>query len=161
VSLSNLARQSGVQPDMLGQVESALSYLEYRRCVSTSSGAVRYHCRILQRDRVLRASSEYGDLMEVGQYDVRITVPSYIPHADNPYEILRRDAAVSQALPNNDLAITRLSRELNVEPDEIEEKRSRAYRRLDTMLNFARMDDKSAFIESAFVGTGVSNVPTA
>lgn len=128
---------------------AALRVLELNGGVSVSPGLTRYSLDVVSRQALAPFLSRSNVELHKGTGRVGV----YVSAADDdPVDEMVKAGAVRYRAPIQELSITRKLRELPVTQAYLLERHKRDVARLQGVLDFAKADDKGAFIESLFLG---------
>ena len=127
-------------------VQSALRFMEYKGCISTSPSTRRYNLTILDMVKCRQFCGRF-DGIELDDRRAKITIG---PGQDDFVDEMVRAGAVAQGEPKNDIIMTRRSRILTVLEEDVTLKLGKDLHKLEQLQEFAATHDKKGFIERAF-----------
>jgi ATP-dependent DNA helicase RecQ len=139
-----LLRVAGVGEKMSGQLSAALSYLEFRRQIRTVPAGEVYVLPIRDPVRAARLASTVSGA-RVDKDNVIYSVSrGTVDHS----KVFTANGACYGTEPVESVVVTRLVDELQITPDDIADREARAEDNLEAIYEFAKAEDKKAYLES-------------
>lgn len=143
---STLVRCGGIGPEAFeGQLDSALSFLEFNGGISTSPAGTIYRLPLKDAGKARAIAKHYGARIDGGVmvYEVGLDEQDRI-------NALVNTGAVTYTAPDDLIVVRRLTNECPVTEEMVDTKMQRAEDALEAIREFCWASDKKAFVEAYF-----------